>query len=251
MYRRIIFTWLMALLLIIGAACSNEVTSDTKVEEDTTEEVATEQETTADDDELRTEYPITVTDASGVEVTFEQAPEKIVSTSPSETEILFALGLDDQIVGVSDFDDYPEQALDKPKVGGVVNPNEEAIIELEADLVIGGISMPDDVVNSLRGLGINLYKTDANSVQDALNNIIQMGVITDKQKEAEELVASMEATIEEVVEAVSVIEEDEKQKVYIEYSPGWTVGTGEFMHELIELAGGINIAADVEGWVEI
>ena len=108
------------------------------------------QEQSAD---LKTQYPITVTDATGESFTFDKAPAKIVSVSPAETETLFALGLDEQIVGVSDYDDYPAAATKKPKMGGVSKPNEESIIAAEADIIFTGISMSEDAVKKLRDLG--------------------------------------------------------------------------------------------------
>lgn len=202
-------------------------------------------------DDKKTAYPLTVNDATGTEVTFEEAPQRIVSTSPSETEILFALGLGDRIVGVSDFDNYPEEALEKPKMGGVSKPNEEAIIAAAPDLVIGGISMKEDVAEQLRQLEIKLYKTEPKNLEEVLDSILQIGVITDAQEQAEELVAQMRAEIDKVKSAAADIKEEDRKKVYIEFAPGWTVGKGEFMDELITLAGGLNIASDLEGWNQI
>ena len=142
---------------------------------------------------------------------------------PSETEILFALGLGDKIYGVSDFDDYPKEALTKPKVGGVTKPNEEAIIAANPDLVIGGISMKDDIVEKFRGLDLPLYKTEPKKMDDILNNIIQIGIITNTQQKAEELVAQMKEDIKTVTEAAATLKEVDKKKVYIEFSPGWTL----------------------------
>ncbi|GHI01191.1 ABC transporter substrate-binding protein [Neobacillus kokaensis] len=213
---------------------SSEVESNGKVKNESSEKA--------------TVYPLTVKDATGLELTFNKAPERIVSTSPSETEILFALGLGDKIYGVSDYDDYPKEALTKPKVGGVTKPNEEAIIAANPDLVIGGISMKDDIVEKFRGLGLPLYKTEPKKIDDILNNIIQIGVITDTQVKAEELVAQMKKDISAVTDTAAALKEEDKKKVYIEFSPGWTVGKGEFMDELITMAGGINIASDMKGW---
>jgi iron complex transport system substrate-binding protein len=195
-----------------------------------------------------TVYPLTVKDASGREFIFPAAPERIVSTSVSETEILFALGLGDQVVGVSDYDNFPAEVLDKPKVGGVTNPNVEVIIASNADLVIAGISMEDPVVEQFRALNVNLFKTNPKNMNDILDNIQLFGLITDKQLEAEAIVAQMNEEIRKVTEAVATLKPEEKKKVYIEFSPGWTVGKGEFMDELITMAGGINIASDLVGW---
>lgn len=205
----------------------------------------------AESDRTATEYPLTVKDAMGVEVIVEKAPERIVSTSPSETEILFALGLGDKIVGVSDFDNYPQEALEKPKMGGVSNPNEEAIIAANPDLVIGGISMKEDIAERLRSLGLTLYKTETKTVQEVLDSILQIGVITGTQEQAKAIVAAMEEDIRIVSEAAATVKEADRKKVYIEFAPGWTVGSGEFMDELITIAGGVNIAADMQGWSQI
>lgn len=199
----------------------------------------------------RTVYPLTVVDATGTEVTLEAAPERIVSTSPSETEILFALGLGDRIVAVSDYDNYPPEALDKPKIGGTWDPNEEAIIAMEPDLVVGGISMSPDIAGRLRALGLVLYKAHPATLEEALETILTFGVLTDAQEEARRLVAGMRDDIRRVTEAAARIPEEEKAKVYFEIAPGWTVGKGEYLDELIRLAGGINVTGDAEGWTMI
>lgn len=203
------------------------------------------------DDAKKTVYPLTEKDATGQEITFQQAPEKIVSTSPAETEILFALGLGDRIVGVSDYDNYPKEAESKAKVGGVVEPNTEAIVAAGADLIVTGISIKDTALENLRTLGLNVICTNPRKLDDVLSDILLLGRITDKQQEAEALVAQMKADIQKVTDVAAAINPEEKKKVYIEFSPGWTVGKGEFMDELITLAGGVNIASDVEGWSQI
>ncbi|MEN1985758.1 ABC transporter substrate-binding protein [Paenibacillus sp. ES5-4] len=201
--------------------------------------------------DLKTQYPLTVTDATGESFTFEKAPTKIVSVSPAETESLFALGLDEQIVGVSDFDDYPEAATTKPKMGGVSKPNEESIIAADADLVVTGISMSEEAVKKLRDLGITIFKTDPKSVDDVIKNIETFGKITDRQAEAQKLAAQMKQDVADVTEAVKSVKPEDKKKVYVEFSPGWTVGKGEFMDEIITLSGATNVASDMTGWNEI
>lgn len=220
--------------------------------EDTGSKVeTTEQETTVSESSMATQYPLTIEDASGVEMTIEEEPKRVVSTSPSETEILFALGLDDKIVGVSDYADYPAAALEKEKVGGVVDPNAEAIIGLEPDVVFGGISMSEDVADKLRDLDLPIYKNDGQSLEEILNNILKIGQVMNAQEQAEELVAQMQADIDEVKEAVKDVAAEDKKTVYLEFTPGWTVGSGEFLDELITIAGGINAASDLEGWNEV
>jgi len=198
-----------------------------------------------------TVYPLKVRDATGKEFTFEKAPTKIASVSPSETETLFALGLGDKIVGVSDFCDYPAEAKAKPKLGSIVKPNEEALIGTNADVVMTGVSMKTAVVDQLRGLKVNVFKVEPKTVDEVLNNILMFGQIFDKQEQAEKLVASMKADRQKVTDAVKHLKPEEKKKVFIEFSPGWTVGKGEFLDELITLSGGINVSADVQGYAKL
>ncbi|MCZ8516382.1 ABC transporter substrate-binding protein [Paenibacillus filicis] len=198
-----------------------------------------------------TTYPLKVKDATGKEFTFEKAPARIASTSPAETETLFALGLGDKVVGVSDFCDYPAEAKAKPKLGSIVKPNEEALIAANADLVMTGVSMKADTVNKLRELKINMYKVEPKTVNDVMNNMLTLGQIFDRQDQAEKLVASMKADLKKVQDAVQNLKPEQKKKVFIEFSPGWTVGKGEFLDELISIAGGINVAADQKGYVQL
>ncbi|MDR0269804.1 ABC transporter substrate-binding protein [Paenibacillus sp.] len=244
-------TGIAALLLALSlAACGNE----TKDNQTATQEPAkqeSQQTQTDQQDQLKTTYPLTLQDATGQSFTFKEAPKKIVSVSPAETEALFAIGLGDEIVGVSDYDDYPEAVKSKPKMGGIMKPNEEAMIAAQPDVVFTGISMSEDAVKKLRELQIPIFKTAPKTVDDVMKNIETYGQITDHQAEAQKVVDQMKEERDKIVQAVKSLSEDQKKKVYIEFSPGWTVGKGEFMDELIMLAGGINVAADTQGWNQI
>jgi iron complex transport system substrate-binding protein len=207
--------------------------------------------TTAPAAAKQTKYPLTVKDATGKEFVFEKAPTRIVSVSPAETEALFAIGLNDQIVGVSDFDDYPEAAKSKKKMGGIVMPNTEAMIAANADLIITGVSMKAETVEKLRALNLNVFKVEPKKLDDAIADITLFGQITDHQEQAEKVVAKMKADRQKVLDAVKSVKQEAKKKVYVEFSAGWTVGSGEFMDELITLSGGVNVAADMKGWYQI
>ncbi|MFD2699516.1 ABC transporter substrate-binding protein [Paenibacillus shunpengii] len=250
----LLLTLMMAMML---AACGTETETSEGTGQAAQQEAgqAADQgsETNNDSEEAssKTEYPLTLTDATGESFTFEQAPAKIVSVSPAETESLFAIGLEEQIVGVSDFDDYPEAAASKPKMGSLYEPNAEAIIAAEPDIVFTGISMDEAAVQKLRDLGIVIFKTDPKTIDDVMKNIEVYGQITDRQAEAAEVVDQMKADIQEVSDKVAALSDEEKKQVYVEFSPGWTVGKGEFMDEVITLAGGVNVAGDTEGWNEI
>ncbi|GMK39308.1 ABC transporter substrate-binding protein [Paenibacillus sp. CCS19] len=247
--QRILLVLMSAMLAVMLAACGADKSTETKGNADAVSNATSETSQEQTEQAKSTVYPLTVKDASGKEITFEKAPEKIVSTSPAETEMLFALGLNDRIVGVSDYDDYPEEAKSKTKVGGVVEPNAEAIVAAGSDLVVSGISISEEALEHLNSLGLKVFASNPKSVDDVLSEILLLGQITDKQPEAEALVGQMNADIQKVKDAAATVKD--KKKMYIEFSPGWTVGSGEFMDELITLAGGINIASDVAGWYQI
>jgi iron complex transport system substrate-binding protein len=98
-------------------------------------------------------FQLTLTDQIGREVTIEALPERIVSLAPSNTEILFALGLEDKIVGVTDYCNYPEAAKFKDKVGGYSEPNIEKIVSLRPDLILG-TDIHQKAIEELETLGV-------------------------------------------------------------------------------------------------
>lgn len=210
---------------------------------------AAEGETEGQDSGVPDGFPLTVTDASGTEITLERPPERIVSIMPSETEVLFAVGAGAKVVGVDDWSDYPEEAAALPKVGGF-ETNIEAVLELEPDLVVGGWTMSMAAIEELRGHGLTVYASDPRTLDEVIGHIRTIGELTGFADGAEEAAAKLEEDRKLVAEAVGGIPDAEKKTVYVEFSEGWTVGKGEFMDELIAAAGGVNIA-DGEGWYEI
>ncbi|MCL9659293.1 ABC transporter substrate-binding protein [Paenibacillus hunanensis] len=199
----------------------------------------------------QTTYPLTIKDATGYHFTFKEQPKRIVSISPAETEALFALGLDQQIVGVSEYDNYPEGVKSKARIGGVSKPDVEAVVALRPDVVFTGISSSEALVKELRAAGIPIFKTTPKTIDDVMSNIELYGKITNRQAEAKQVTDHMREQVKSVTDAVASLTPEQKKKVYIEFSPGWTVGKGEFMDEMITLAGGTNIAGNTTGWHEI
>lgn len=198
----------------------------------------------------KTSYPLTVKDGSGKEFTFAKAPDRIVSLSPTETEVLFALGLGDKVVGVSNLDDYPEEAKSKPKMGDLQG-NPEAIIAANPEIVFAGLSLNKNSVAKLNELKLNLFQTNPKTIDESMERILLFGRILDKQEQAEKVVERMKKEKQQVVDALKGLKPEQRKKVYIEFSPGWTVGKGEFLDDMITLAGGVNVASDLEGWKQI
>ena len=190
-------------------------------------------------------YPLTVTDSLGRKVVLERAPQKLVSLSPAVTEILFAIGAGEQVIGVSEYCDYPEEALEKPKMGDFMNPNFEVILEAEPDIIFVAAGVQEDFINRFTELGIAVITLDAEDIEQVLTNIKLAGAITDHQQEANLLVEELEERIEAVRTKVFV--SSKMPTVFFEVwdDPLMTAGPGTFIHDLIELAGGKNIADDL------
>ena len=195
-----------------------------------------------------------VFDDLGRLVAINGTPQRIISLAPSNTEILFALGLGDKVVGVTDYCDYPPEALNKTKVGGYANPDIEKIVALNSDLILAGYGNPIEVVYTLAGLGLTVYGIKTTDLDDLLNDIRRVGEITDKEIEAQALTSEMENKIQAVTNQTQELEQ--KPKVFYivwggEGSALWTAGSGTFIDELIEKAGGVNICQNITGYAEI
>ena len=195
--------------------------------------------------------PGTYTDDMGRAVAIDQIPQRLVSFGPSITEILFALGLEEKVAGVSDYCDYPEAAKLKPKVGNAFNPSLEKIVELEPDLVL---TVKQEQLNSeLDALGIKFMVLDPKDMDGIWGDIELVGEITGTEKRAEELIKDMQDSISQVI---ALMEDAPKVRVFFivdatDLTLPWTAGTGSFIDALITMAGGENIAAKGQGaWVQ-
>lgn len=179
-------------------------------------------------------------------------PQRIISLAPSNTEILFALGLGDKVVGVTDWCDYPPEALDKEKVGGYVTPDIEKIVALNPDLILVAYGTPMEVINNLVGLGLTVFGIKTTDLDDLLNDIKRIGEITDKELEAQALTSEMAGNIEAIADAASELEQRPKVFYIVGHEPSlWTAGQGTFIHELIEKGGGVNTCQNITGYSEI
>jgi iron complex transport system substrate-binding protein len=185
---------------------------------------------------------ITVVDDLGRSITLSAPAQRIVSLAPSITETLFALDGGSQVVGVTDYCNYPAAAKSKQHVGGIVNPSIETIIALKPDLIL--LSMEGNVredFTKLESMGIPLFVTNPRTLQGIRKSINDLGVLTGRTKEAATLAHSMQA----VEDSVTALVTTKKRVLHIvSLQPLIVVGGRTFLNELIERAGGINIAAD-------
>ena len=189
---------------------------------------------------------VTVIDVLGREVKVELPIESIVSIAPSNTEILFALGLGDRVIGVTEACDYPPDAKSKPKVGQV-EMNIEKIVEMSPDLVVAVASMQLPVVRTLSGLGIPVLALDPKTLPDLLDSITLVGKATGTEEAASLLVQKLGKQIQDIQsKAAKAVAGEARPRVFVEIwdDPLMTAGPCTFIDELIRIAGGENIAGD-------
>jgi iron complex transport system substrate-binding protein len=204
--------------------------------------------------ELETTTPSanTITDQYNRTVTIKANPQRIVSLSPAHTEILYALGLGDRIVGVSEYSDYPPEATAKPSVGSYNEPNIETIISMSPDLVLA-TEEHEEEVKQLESRGITVVALNPKTINEVLDTITVIGKITGKDNEAADLVESLQGRIDTIAEKTKSLTAEQKPRVFciIWHDPIWTVGAGTFHDELIRIAGGVNIAGNLNGYVDM
>lgn len=192
-------------------------------------------------------YGATFTDEVGRTLNIKAPPQRIVSLAPSVTEMLFAVGLEEKIVGVSTYCNYPPGALKKEKIGGYITPSLEKIISLKPDLVIGtadGELQP--FVNKMAGLGIPVYIINPRSMSGTMVSIGNIGGITFSQNAAKGLVNSMQEKVQAVKEKIKGRPRLRVLHV-MAYDPLISSGKGTFVDDLIRMAGGVNIAETAKG----
>ena len=189
-------------------------------------------------------------------MTIEEKPETIVSIQTSSTEIAFALGLGDQIVGVSDYDNYPPEALEKEKVGAQ-DINVELVLTLLPDLALVTdyhYKTHPETLQQFEEAGINVIVIgSATSFEDVYRNIEMIGTATGSETEANEIISDMKQRLSAIKEKAAE-EITDKKKVWVEVSPApdiFTTGKNTFMHEMLELIQATNAAEELEGWVKL
>ena len=193
---------------------------------------------------------ITLTDQFGREVLIRETPRRIVSTAPSNTEILFALGLGERVVAVSNWCDYPPAARDLPKIGDIFPINVEKVLSFRPDLVLAHEFSGRESVLKLEELGVPVLAFKPDSFTDILESIILIGQATGRAEAAEELAGRLRRILEEVEKAGRQGRKtnERRLKVYAGEIGGellWAAGPGSFLDQAITLAGEENIAGDL------
>jgi iron complex transport system substrate-binding protein len=196
--------------------------------------------------------PLTIIDDTGAVVTIPQEPQRIISIAPSNTEILFALGLEDKIVGITNYCNFPEETKNIEKIGETFPLNLEKIVSLKPDLILAYAGQLNEIPR-LRELGLNTIVIEPLNLKETLKSIQMVATVGGVPEKGNILVKNLSQRIDQIKTEVSNLEITKKPKVFIGgiYETIWTPGEGTLFNELISLAGGINIAAGFSGWTKI
>ena len=199
----------------------------------------------------------TVTDDYGRTVVVPAQPQRVVSLSPAVTEIIYALGAQEMLVGRTDFCEYPAEAQQLPSIGGISNLNIESILSLNPDLVISGSMVSKKVTDQMDAMGVPMVCVIEKPRFNALfDNISTIGRLVGKEHEADSLIENLELRIENLISSTdsSQLSTPNSQLPTVYYVVGFgasgnfTAGGNTFINDIIRMAGGRNIAEDVEGW---
>jgi iron complex transport system substrate-binding protein len=187
-------------------------------------------------------FPVTLKDANGESVVIASQPKRIVSTAPASTEILFAIGAGDRVVGVNSLDDYPAEVASIAKVGDF-QLNTEAIMALSPDLVLGytGLSA-EEALDPVKQAGAPILLFGPETVDGVYADITTVGAATGNAGQATALVESLKTQIKQISDAATAAGSAPKV-FYAVDNTLWTVGTGTFVDDLLKLANAVNVAS--------
>jgi iron complex transport system substrate-binding protein len=198
--------------------------------------------------EATTIFPATFTDQAGRTVTIQSVPKRIVSIAPSNTEILYALGLEDKIVGVTDYCNYPPEVKQKPSVGGFSTPNIEEVVAKNPDLVLAANIHISKIVPQLETKGLTVVVLNPKTTDEIINSITLVGKVTGKQAEAKTLTENMQKRIKAVMDKTMLLSYRPSVCFIVWHDPLMIAGAGTYHDELIEKAAGFNIGHNLTGY---
>jgi iron complex transport system substrate-binding protein len=187
-------------------------------------------------------FPVSLVDDEGTEITLEAEPQRIISLSPANTEIIFALGADDRLVGGTDYDDYPVEAADLPDVATFQGVNLEQVVELDPDLVLaaGNSFMPPDDIARMRELGYPVLVVYPADVPTVLADIELIGRAVGEADAAALVTEEMSRQLDDVAAAAAATGSTPRTYYELDWFEGATYGPApdSFVADMVELAGG-------------
>ncbi|MBP7784725.1 MAG: cobalamin-binding protein [Firmicutes bacterium] len=197
-------------------------------------------------------YPVSIVDDTGMTIEIPREPVRIVSLAPSNTEILFALGLGDKVVGVTSACDYPEAAKKVDKVGDY-NINIEAVVAKRPDLVVAVADLQMPVVQKLRELKLRVVAVNPRTLEEVFHAVEVIGDACGAGDAGRRMVDGLRARVAAVESKAATIPADSRPRVFVEIwnDPLMTAGAGTFVDDLVRRAGGRNVVGHIEGWPQI
>jgi iron complex transport system substrate-binding protein len=190
-----------------------------------------------------------VTDETGRRVTVRVPPRRIVSLAPALTETLYALGVEDRLVGVTDYCDYPPEALKKSKIGGAVNPNLEQIVALQPDLVLAQALTLNrrETVDALERLGLAVYATSSHSVEGVLESTRHVGEVTGAGEAGERLVTQLRVRLAQLKQRLAG-RPPRRVLFVVWHEPLISAGRDTFLADALRLAGAESVVETTQDW---
>ncbi len=229
----------LALLVLVATACVASTSTPA-----TLSPIVTSTQTPA-----RAAFPVTVTDVLGRNVTVPSLPDRIISLAPSNTEVLFAVGAGNLVVGVTSYDNYPPETLTRDKVGGFYanSISVEKIVNLKPALVFSAGKAQVSLIPLLEQAGIRVVALDPSTFEEVYDNIALVGRLTGHSEEADRVVAQMKDRVAAIREKTASVPKEKRATVFYEVwnEPLMTAGPSTFIGQMIDLAGGVNIFSDV------
>jgi iron complex transport system substrate-binding protein len=204
--------------------------------------------------------PVTLVDAEGRNVTTAEAPVRIISCSPSLTEIVYALGMGDRLVAVTDYCDWPADVNVRKAneslstIGGYYTPSIEAVVEADGDIILvdQGVQAQLDMIPQMEDLQLNAIVLHKGLTFDEVyQNIAMIGEICWEEESAEQLIESMQDRMTEIQETIGVVDEKPTVTFAVWLEPIYLSGNGTFSHQMMTTAMGENAYSDETAWPEI
>lgn len=191
----------------------------------------------------RTTYPLTVTDDAKRTVKLEKMPTRIVSLAPSNTELLYGLGLGERVVGIDDFSNFPEEAKQKEKIGGYSTTNLEKVVSLSPDLVLAAGITSKQLITSMESRGLTVLQLNPSNLAGVAANMKLLGQVAGVPEKGEAAATDFQKKLDEI--ATKVKANSARPRVFYELDPTlFTVGPGSFIDDMLQKAGGQNIVTD-------
>ncbi|MEW5801377.1 MAG: helical backbone metal receptor, partial [bacterium] len=196
-------------------------------------------------------FPFQLVDATHEKVSFSSYPTRIISLAPSITECLFSLHLDKEIIGVTTYCDYPQEAKKKEKIGSLLALDTEKIFALKPELVLATMEGNRvEEVQRLRRLGLKVFiLSPVKELEHVYRDLRIMGRLTGREDEARGIISAIRLKIRETEQTLALIKKRPRCFLQLGINPLVTAGESTLIHDLIRLAGGENLASENKGYI--